>query len=164
MGVMDGTEPDSHTQQRRRGVRVGRDDRSTEQRTHDAVTTVLCAAAASASPGQVAGVPAMFSLALTVIALRARTTEDTAQLSGMAQGFGYLLAGLGPFLFGLLYDLTDGQMLFEARWPNSRFDSQTGYDLFKPTLAGAKAGSTGTSIVDPALTAPDGYWDGSWLL
>lgn len=50
----------------------------------------------------------VFSLALTVIALRARTTEDTAQLSGMAQGFGYLLAGLGPFLFGLLHDVTDG--------------------------------------------------------
>ncbi|WP_197377232.1 CynX/NimT family MFS transporter [Mycolicibacterium baixiangningiae] len=50
----------------------------------------------------------VFSLALTVIALRARTTEDTAQLSGMVQGFGYLLAGLGPFLFGLLHDLTDG--------------------------------------------------------
>jgi CP family cyanate transporter-like MFS transporter len=50
----------------------------------------------------------VFSLALTVIALRARTTEDTAQLSGMAQGFGYLLAGLGPFLFGLLHDLTGG--------------------------------------------------------
>lgn len=50
----------------------------------------------------------VFSLALTVIALRARTTEDTAQLSGMAQGFGYLLAGLGPLSFGLLHDLTDG--------------------------------------------------------
>ena len=50
----------------------------------------------------------VFSLALTVIALRARTTEDTAQLSGMAQGFGYLLAGIGPFLFGLLHDVTNG--------------------------------------------------------
>lgn len=49
----------------------------------------------------------VFSLALTVIALRARATEDTAQLSGMAQGFGYLLAGLGPFLFRL-HDVTDG--------------------------------------------------------
>jgi CP family cyanate transporter-like MFS transporter len=47
-----------------------------------------------------------FSLALTVIALRARNAEDTAQLSGMAQGFGYLLAGTGPFLFGLLHDLS----------------------------------------------------------
>ena len=49
-----------------------------------------------------------FSLALTVIALRARNAEDTAQLSGMAQGFGYLFAGLGPFLFGLLHDVSDG--------------------------------------------------------
>jgi CP family cyanate transporter-like MFS transporter len=49
----------------------------------------------------------VFSLALTVIALRARTTEDTAQLSGMAQGFGYLLAGIGPFVFGLLHDVTE---------------------------------------------------------
>jgi len=50
----------------------------------------------------------VFSLALTVIALRARTADDTAQLSGMAQGFGYLLAGFGPFLFGLLHDVTGG--------------------------------------------------------
>lgn len=49
----------------------------------------------------------VFSLALTVIALRARTTDDTAQLSGMAQGFGYLMAGAGPLLFGLLHDATD---------------------------------------------------------
>lgn len=49
-----------------------------------------------------------FSLALTVIALRARTGADTARLSGMAQGFGYLFAALGPFLFGLLHDLAGG--------------------------------------------------------
>ena len=48
----------------------------------------------------------VFSMALTVIALRARNAEDTARLSGMAQGFGYLLAGVGPFLFGLLHDVT----------------------------------------------------------
>jgi CP family cyanate transporter-like MFS transporter len=48
----------------------------------------------------------VFSLALTTIALRARTSQDTARLSGMAQGFGYLLAGVGPFLFGLLHDVT----------------------------------------------------------
>jgi CP family cyanate transporter-like MFS transporter len=49
-----------------------------------------------------------FSVALAVIALRARTAEDTAQLSGMAQGLGYLIAGTGPFLFGLLHDVSDG--------------------------------------------------------
>jgi CP family cyanate transporter-like MFS transporter len=48
----------------------------------------------------------VFSLALTTIALRARTSGDTAKLSGMAQGFGYLIAGAGPFLFGLLRDAT----------------------------------------------------------
>lgn len=50
----------------------------------------------------------VFSLALTVIALRARTSEDTARLSAMVQGLGYLMAGVGPLLFGLLHDLTGG--------------------------------------------------------
>lgn len=50
----------------------------------------------------------VFSLALTTIALRARDSADTASLSGMAQGFGYLLAAAGPFLFGLLRDVTGG--------------------------------------------------------
>lgn len=48
----------------------------------------------------------VFSLALTVIALRTRSDDDTARLSGMAQGFGYLLAGFGPFAFGLLHNAT----------------------------------------------------------
>lgn len=50
----------------------------------------------------------VFSLALTVIALRSRDAQDTASLSGMAQGFGYLLAGVGPFLFGLLHHVSGG--------------------------------------------------------
>lgn len=50
----------------------------------------------------------VFSLALTVIALRSRTPEDTVALSAMVQGLGYLLAGIGPFLFGTLHDLTGG--------------------------------------------------------
>jgi CP family cyanate transporter-like MFS transporter len=50
----------------------------------------------------------VFSLALTTIALRSRTGGDTARLSAMAQGFGYLLAAVGPFLFGLLHDVTGG--------------------------------------------------------
>ncbi|WP_046301877.1 MULTISPECIES: MFS transporter [unclassified Mycobacterium] len=50
----------------------------------------------------------VFSLALTVIALRARDAQDTASLSGMAQGFGYLLAGVGPFTFGLLHQVSGG--------------------------------------------------------
>lgn len=50
----------------------------------------------------------VFSLALTVIALRARSGPDTARLSGMAQSLGYLLAATGPFAFGLLHDRTGG--------------------------------------------------------
>lgn len=48
----------------------------------------------------------VFSLALTVIALRAHDPANTVRLSGMAQGLGYLFAGVGPFLFGLLHDRT----------------------------------------------------------
>ncbi|MDY6872322.1 MAG: HNH endonuclease signature motif containing protein [Actinomycetota bacterium] len=106
----DGTEPDYRTQQRRRGVRVGRqqadgmsritgyldpqlraflevaiakhgapganvphdeahtgrDDRSTEQRNHDAIKIVLRDAVATGSLGQVAGVPATIVATTTV--------------------------------------------------------------------------------------------------
>jgi MFS transporter, CP family, cyanate transporter len=53
----------------------------------------------------------VFSMALAVIALRSRNAGDTVQLSGMAQGFGYLIAAIGPFLFGLLHDVSHGWTL-----------------------------------------------------
>lgn len=43
-----------------------------------------------------------FSLALTFIVLRSRDAHVAAQLSGMAQGVGYLIAACGPMLVGLL--------------------------------------------------------------
>lgn len=49
---------------------------------------------------------ATFGLALTFISLRAKTDYTAARLSGMAQSIGYLFAAFGPFLFGLLHDLT----------------------------------------------------------
>ena len=52
--------------------------------------------------GQRAG----FSLALTFFALRAPDSDHAAALSGMAQSVGYLLAAGGPFLFGVLRDVT----------------------------------------------------------
>ncbi len=52
------------------------------------------------------GQGACFSLALTFFALRAPDSEHAAALSGMAQSVGYLLAAGGPFLFGLLRDVT----------------------------------------------------------
>jgi CP family cyanate transporter-like MFS transporter len=45
---------------------------------------------------------ASFPLALTFFGLRARSPQGTAALSAATQGVGYLLAGTGPLLFGLL--------------------------------------------------------------
>jgi CP family cyanate transporter-like MFS transporter len=53
-----------------------------------------------------AGGMASFSMVLTLIGLRARTPETTAALSTVAQGWGYLLAGAGPLLVGVLRGLT----------------------------------------------------------
>jgi CP family cyanate transporter-like MFS transporter len=39
---------------------------------------------------------------LTLIVLRSRDSHVAAQLSGMAQGVGYLIAACGPLLVGLL--------------------------------------------------------------
>ncbi|WP_051090919.1 CynX/NimT family MFS transporter [Smaragdicoccus niigatensis] len=52
--------------------------------------------------------PSTFPLALTLINLRTRTPQGSAALSGFAQGMGYLVACLGPVLFGLLHDATGG--------------------------------------------------------
>lgn len=49
-----------------------------------------------------------FSLAMMFLTLRTRTAHEAAQLSGMAQSIGYLLAATGPLLFGILHDITNG--------------------------------------------------------
>lgn len=49
-----------------------------------------------------------FSMALTLLAVRARDADTAARLSGMAQGFGYTLAALGPLLVGVLHDVFQG--------------------------------------------------------
>ena len=43
---------------------------------------------------------------LTLISLRGRTNQETAQLFGMAQSLGYLFAAMGPILAGYLAQLT----------------------------------------------------------
>ncbi|MGE6470991.1 CynX/NimT family MFS transporter [Serratia proteamaculans] len=50
-------------------------------------------------------------LALSFFGLRSSHHHQATQLSGMAQSVGYLLAALGPTLFGLLHDLTQGWRL-----------------------------------------------------
>ncbi|MGN0064275.1 MAG: CynX/NimT family MFS transporter [Nocardioides sp.] len=49
-----------------------------------------------------------FPLILTMIGLRSRTPSGTAALSGFTQSAGYLLAAVGPFAVGALYDATGG--------------------------------------------------------
>jgi len=51
---------------------------------------------------------ASFGLTMMFFTLRTRTPHQAAELSGMAQSFGYLLAAVGPVLFGYLHDLTNG--------------------------------------------------------
>lgn len=52
-----------------------------------------------------------FPLALAMIGMRARTPEGTVALSAFAQSTGYLIAALGPFLVGVLYEATGGWTL-----------------------------------------------------
>lgn len=47
-----------------------------------------------------------FVLALSFFGLRANSASQAAALSAMAQSVGYLIAAVGPFLFGLLHDAT----------------------------------------------------------
>jgi CP family cyanate transporter-like MFS transporter len=47
-----------------------------------------------------------FPLALSYIGLRARNAHQAAELSGMAQSIGYILAAFGPLFIGYLYDQT----------------------------------------------------------
>ncbi|WP_245835799.1 CynX/NimT family MFS transporter [Virgibacillus ndiopensis] len=47
-----------------------------------------------------------FALALAFLGMRARNAKQAAELSGMAQSLGYVLAAVGPMFIGYLYDLT----------------------------------------------------------
>ena len=49
---------------------------------------------------------ANFALSLSFLTIRAKNARDAAELSGMAQSMGYLLAAIGPIFIGFLYDVT----------------------------------------------------------
>jgi CP family cyanate transporter-like MFS transporter len=57
--------------------------------------------------GQGAGI----SLVLTLMVLRCQTAHGAAELSGMAQTVGYLIAALGPLVVGVLHGATGGWTL-----------------------------------------------------
>jgi len=48
----------------------------------------------------------VFPIVLTLIGLRAHTADGTAALSGFTQSLGYLIAAIGPFVVGTIYDST----------------------------------------------------------
>jgi MFS transporter, CP family, cyanate transporter len=48
----------------------------------------------------------VFPVVLTLIGLRAHTPDGTAALSGFTQSLGYLVAAIGPFAVGTIYDAT----------------------------------------------------------
>ncbi|MFC4589489.1 CynX/NimT family MFS transporter [Sphaerisporangium corydalis] len=52
-----------------------------------------------------------FPLALTLLALRTRRAEVTAALSAFGQSTGYLIAGAGPIVVGVLYSASGGWAL-----------------------------------------------------
>ncbi|WP_449060847.1 CynX/NimT family MFS transporter [Planomonospora algeriensis] len=52
-----------------------------------------------------------FPLALTMLALRTRTPEATAALSAFGQSAGYLIAGAGPLVVGVMHEATGGWTL-----------------------------------------------------
>lgn len=54
------------------------------------------------------GSGATISLALTFFGLRSHNIHQTAELSGMAQSVGYLMAAVGPTLVGFIHDQTGG--------------------------------------------------------
>ncbi|THE14134.1 MFS transporter [Bacillus timonensis] len=54
---------------------------------------------------------ASISLALTMIGLRTKDSRQAANLSGMAQSIGYLLAAIGPTLVGFLFDYTQSWLM-----------------------------------------------------
>ncbi|GEN89661.1 CynX/NimT family MFS transporter [Oceanobacillus sojae] len=52
-----------------------------------------------------------FSLSMMFFTIRTKDGKEAAELSGMAQSFGYLLAAVGPVLVGVLHDRSNGWIM-----------------------------------------------------
>jgi MFS transporter, CP family, cyanate transporter len=95
------------------------------------------------------GQGAMFSLALTLFALRAPDARRAAELSGMAQTIGYLLAASGPTALGLIHDLTGAWTI-----PLAALTATTVAILLAGLLAGRDSlVATPVAVPAPAPTA-----------
>ncbi|TVR34658.1 MAG: MFS transporter [Nitriliruptor sp.] len=88
-----------------------------------------------------------FPLALLLIGLRARSPQTTSELSSLVQGWGYLLAAMGPLAIGVLHEVTGG-------WDVPLVALLV---LLLPKLiAGLIAGAPGVVDGDPSDTAVEG--------
>lgn len=85
----------------------------------------------------------LFALALSLIAMRSGDAQVTAQLSAMAQGWGYLLAAFGPLLTGLLHE-----------WTGSFTSSVWLILLLSAGMAWSGWGAGRNLLVQPATRAP----------
>jgi CP family cyanate transporter-like MFS transporter len=88
----------------------------------------------------------IFPVVLALITLRTRTADGTAALSGFTQSVGYLVAAVGPFGIGVLYDVTGGWT-----WP---LLALTASALVTAWLAVVVAGSVPLEDELAARTAP----------
>lgn len=52
------------------------------------------------------GIGACFSVCMTLFSIRAKTTRVSMALSGFGQSVGYWVAAIGPFLIGIVYDMS----------------------------------------------------------
>lgn len=73
----------------------------------------------------------IFPVVLTLIALRSRTPDGTAALSGFTQSVGYALSAAGPFGIGLLYHATGGWT-----WPMLALTAMSGATAVFAAVAG----------------------------
>lgn len=73
----------------------------------------------------------IFPVVLTLIALRSRTPDGTAALSGFTQSVGYGLSAAGPFGIGLLYHATGGWT-----WPLLVLSAMAGATALLAIVAG----------------------------
>jgi CP family cyanate transporter-like MFS transporter len=101
----------------------------TKTRRQDIVAVVLVACVGASIVavlyGPLATIPAMcgclglalgavFAVALTFQVIRARTPENAARLSSMAQCVGYIIASLGPMVLGLVNRVPDARLASTA--------------------------------------------------
>jgi CP family cyanate transporter-like MFS transporter len=93
----------------------------------------------------------IFPVVLTLIALRSRTPDGTAALSGFTQSVGYAVSAAGPFGIGLLYHATGGWT-----WPLLALTAMSGATAVLATVAGRPQYIEDQLGPAPAPAAPGG--------